>query len=138
MVADVNDAGRGPQGGGGKMRCPVCDVPLSMADRQGVEIDFCPDCRGVWLDRGELDKIIERSIGEVAPRASEGNYPSTSQGKPRAGHDDRRSGGHAGLGELQFRERELAELVDRVVLDALVEPAHDGDTLAVRRGSNTP
>ncbi|HIC65001.1 MAG TPA: hypothetical protein EYO87_03180, partial [Paracoccus sp.] len=31
------------------MRCPVCDVPLSMADRQGVEIDFCPDCRGVWL-----------------------------------------------------------------------------------------
>lgn len=44
------------------MKCPVCtDVNLQMADRQGVEIDYCPACRGVWLDRGELDKIIERS-----------------------------------------------------------------------------
>ena len=43
------------------MQCPVCRVPLSMSDRQGVEIDYCPQCRGVWLDRGELDKIIERS-----------------------------------------------------------------------------
>ena len=43
------------------MKCPVCDVDLVMADRQGVEIDYCPKCRGVWLDRGELDKIIERS-----------------------------------------------------------------------------
>ena len=43
------------------MPCPVCKVPLVMSDRQGVEIDYCPQCRGVWLDRGELDKIIERS-----------------------------------------------------------------------------
>lgn len=43
------------------MNCPVCNVELKMADRQGVEIDYCPKCRGVWLDRGELDKIIERS-----------------------------------------------------------------------------
>lgn len=44
------------------MKCPVCkDVNLVMSDRQGVEIDYCPSCRGVWLDRGELDKIIERS-----------------------------------------------------------------------------
>jgi len=43
------------------MKCPVCNVDLQMADRQGVEIDYCPQCRGVWLDRGELDKIIERS-----------------------------------------------------------------------------
>ena len=43
------------------MQCPVCRVPLSMSDRQGIEIDYCPQCRGVWLDRGELDKIIERS-----------------------------------------------------------------------------
>lgn len=43
------------------MKCPVCNVDLLMADRQGVEIDYCPKCRGVWLDRGELDKIIERS-----------------------------------------------------------------------------
>lgn len=43
------------------MNCPTCRVELKMADRQGVEIDYCPQCRGVWLDRGELDKIIERS-----------------------------------------------------------------------------
>lgn len=43
------------------MKCPVCEVDLSMSERQGVEIDYCPKCRGVWLDRGELDKIIERS-----------------------------------------------------------------------------
>jgi Zn-finger nucleic acid-binding protein len=44
------------------MNCPICNVELKMADRQGVEIDYCPQCRGVWLDRGELDKIIERSM----------------------------------------------------------------------------
>ena len=43
------------------MKCPVCNVDLRMSDRQGVEIDYCPQCRGVWLDRGELDKIVERS-----------------------------------------------------------------------------
>jgi Zn-finger nucleic acid-binding protein len=43
------------------MLCPTCKTPLSIADRQGIEIDFCPTCRGVWLDRGELDKFIERS-----------------------------------------------------------------------------
>lgn len=43
------------------MMCPGCrDVPLQMAERQGVEVEYCPACRGVWLDRGELDKIIER------------------------------------------------------------------------------
>ncbi len=44
------------------MKCPACKTPdLVMSDRNGVEIDYCPQCRGVWLDRGELDKIIERS-----------------------------------------------------------------------------
>lgn len=43
------------------MKCPTCNVSLVMTDRNGVEIDYCPECRGVWLDRGELDKIIERS-----------------------------------------------------------------------------
>ena len=45
------------------MKCPNCNETLVMADRQGVEIDYCPKCRGVWLDRGELDKIIERAAG---------------------------------------------------------------------------
>ena len=44
------------------MKCPTCtDTALVMSDRQGVEIDYCPQCRGVWLDRGELEKLIERS-----------------------------------------------------------------------------
>jgi uncharacterized protein len=46
------------------MKCPTCQIELKMADRQGVEIDYCPQCRGVWLDRGELDKIIERAGSE--------------------------------------------------------------------------
>jgi uncharacterized protein len=49
------------------MKCPICtDTDLMMAERQGVEIDYCPDCRGVWLDRGELDVIVERSRGQSA------------------------------------------------------------------------
>ena len=43
------------------MKCPNCNATLLMADKKGVEIDYCPECRGVWLDRGELEKIIERS-----------------------------------------------------------------------------
>ncbi len=44
------------------MQCPACkDAVLTMTERSGVEIDYCPRCRGVWLDRGELDKLIERS-----------------------------------------------------------------------------
>jgi len=46
------------------MKCPNCNVPLTMSERQGIEIDYCPQCRGIWLDRGELDKIIERSANE--------------------------------------------------------------------------
>ncbi len=56
------------------MLCPICKTGLSMSDRSGVEIDFCPSCRGVWLDRGELDKIIERTaappVRETERRAS--------------------------------------------------------------------
>jgi uncharacterized protein len=47
------------------MKCPVCDVPLSISSREGVEIDFCPQCRGVWLDRGELDKVIAPAVAEA-------------------------------------------------------------------------
>jgi Zn-finger nucleic acid-binding protein len=49
------------------MRCPVDNETLVMTDRNGVEIDYCPKCRGVWLDRGELDKIIDRAAGPSAP-----------------------------------------------------------------------
>jgi Zn-finger nucleic acid-binding protein len=53
------------------MKCPVCDVTLSISSREGVEIDFCPQCRGVWLDRGELDKIIDRVATSQAPSPRE-------------------------------------------------------------------
>jgi Zn-finger nucleic acid-binding protein len=49
------------------MLCPVCRVDLMMSNREGVEIDYCPRCRGVWLDRGELDKIVERSLVQERP-----------------------------------------------------------------------
>jgi Zn-finger nucleic acid-binding protein len=63
------------------MKCPVCaETDLLMAERQGVEIDYCPKCRGIWLDRGELDKIIERSTLEYA----------TPSGGERGGRDEHR------------------------------------------------
>jgi Zn-finger nucleic acid-binding protein len=49
------------------MKCPIDDVDLHMAERHGIEIDYCPKCRGVWLDRGELDKILERAAVEYRP-----------------------------------------------------------------------
>lgn len=51
------------------MQCPIDGTELVMADRSGVEIDYCPQCRGVWLDRGELDKIIERNAPPAPPLA---------------------------------------------------------------------
>lgn len=56
------------------MKCPQCNETLVMAERHGVEIDYCPTCRGVWLDRGELDKIIERTAGFTSGESS-GHYP---------------------------------------------------------------
>jgi uncharacterized protein len=52
------------------MKCPACNVALVMSERQGIEIDYCPECRGIWLDRGELDKIIQRSATEAPPLAA--------------------------------------------------------------------
>lgn len=60
------------------MNCPHCPTSiLVMTDRQGVEIDYCPQCRGVWLDRGELDKLLDRASAAAAPAA-----PSTPQQRP--------------------------------------------------------
>ncbi|MEP1588986.1 zf-TFIIB domain-containing protein [Sulfitobacter sp.] len=96
------------------MRCPVCDVALSMADRQGIEIDFCPDCRGVWLDRGELDKIIERSIGEATPppppRTPDQRYDDDDRGYRSGKHG---GGHHGGYGKHGSRRKSwLHELFD--------------------------
>lgn len=65
------------------MKCPSCSMELKMSDRQGVEIDYCPGCRGVWLDRGELDKIIERSAIDDRQNRDEDDddYPRDSDNR---------------------------------------------------------
>jgi len=73
------------------MQCPVCDVALSISSREGVEIDFCPQCRGVWLDRGELDKVIERAGRSLAPAEAPGRERTerTERYDRTPGYDDR-------------------------------------------------
>lgn len=78
------------------MKCPVCnDTNLVMSERQGVEIDYCPQCRGVWLDRGELDKIIERSAAPAPqPQAPAANYPGGHGHAHGHGYMDKDYGHH--------------------------------------------
>lgn len=66
------------------MNCPVCSgVSLQMTERQGVEIDYCPKCRGVWLDRGELDKLIERATGDEGPEREARGGPAGARPGPQ-------------------------------------------------------
>jgi hypothetical protein len=94
------------------MKCPTCtSVDLVMSERQGIEIDYCPTCRGVWLDRGELDKIIERSAAAYgaqpqfvpasravpAPQANPVPPPQAAyHGHPGKEHHDDRDDHHHG------------------------------------------
>ena len=71
------------------MLCPTCDnVNLAMTDRQGIEIDYCPKCRGIWLDRGELDRLIER--------AEQASVPATPSAPANYGNDHARHSGDRG------------------------------------------
>ncbi|WP_321790201.1 zf-TFIIB domain-containing protein [Burkholderia pyrrocinia] len=99
------------------MKCPVCKTPdLLMAERQSIEIDYCPTCRGVWLDRGELDKLIARESGDAPVRRDE---PAASRdthahaprdrdnwGRDNRSHDDRHR--HDG----QRRRKSMFDLFD--------------------------
>jgi Zn-finger nucleic acid-binding protein len=90
------------------MPCPICRVPLVMSERQGVEIDYCPQCRGVWLDRGELDKILERSASEAGVTAPPPRSPQQTpwQAQPHPGHQ-------GGYGKPHKRRKSfLEELFD--------------------------
>jgi len=69
------------------MQCPVDGEQLQIAERSGVEIDYCPKCRGVWLDRGELDKIIDRSAPPPEATARRGDDRGVERGYARG--DDR-------------------------------------------------
>lgn len=94
-----------PQG----LLCPTCRVDLVMSERQGIEIDYCPQCRGVWLDRGELEKIIERSAGDDSARPLSGVRLGISDDR---GHGDQ--GGKHGYerGHRGRRRGFLNELFD--------------------------
>lgn len=67
----------------GPMSCPIDGTTLVMSERQGIEIDYCPSCRGVWLDRGELDKIIERSDND---RDDDRSRPAAPPPPPQQGY----------------------------------------------------
>lgn len=82
------------------MKCPIDGAQLVMSERSGIEIDYCPDCRGIWLDRGELDKIIDRStapIGNQKDYRDAGRPESRREGQQPA---RRRSGPESWLGDL--------------------------------------
>ena len=74
------------------MKCPIDGSDLTMTERQGIEIDYCPKCRGVWLDRGELDKIIDRAQPAVpAPQQPAFAQPAASPfSQPERAYDPRR------------------------------------------------
>lgn len=75
------------------MKCPNCpDTTLVMTDRQGVEIDYCPACRGIWLDRGELDKLLERASSVAAPTLAAAEQAARPQTRPDFVDSDYRHG----------------------------------------------
>ncbi len=74
------------------MKCPIDNSDLQMTERQSVEIDYCPKCRGVWLDRGELDKIIEKSERETDSNSNPA-YPPSQMPPPQYPQE---GGGHGG------------------------------------------
>jgi Zn-finger nucleic acid-binding protein len=105
------------------MQCPHCaGTTLVMAERQGIEIDYCPKCRGVWLDRGELDKIVERTMAaETAPAQAApafSAFPAPQRSAPRQpdfeDSDFRRPSHDSRQGQQPYRKRKslLSDLFD--------------------------
>ena len=97
------------------MKCPICsETDRVMTERQGVEIDYCPKCRGVWLDRGELDKIIERSepAQKVPPMPSPPLNVPPGYGYPQGYPDHHDSHGKHGQHGYHRRKSWLGELFD--------------------------
>jgi hypothetical protein len=89
------------------MLCPIDRTPLVMSERQGIEIDYCPTCRGVWLDRGELDKIIERNAAAAIPTAAPPRPEPRHQREAYRDYDDGRHHGRP-----KRRKSFLEELFD--------------------------
>lgn len=92
------------------MKCPHCaNATLVMSERQGIEIDYCPECRGVWLDRGELDKLIERGASAAMPPAQPQSAPQQQRRPDFVDSDHGRS--HQG-GYYKKRKSWLNEIFD--------------------------
>ena len=91
------------------MQCPIDGSQLVMTERSGVEIDYCPQCRGVWLDRGELDKILERAAGPA--QAAAAPPPPPPAAAPRGDYDrrppsyDDRQASHYGSDDYRKKKR---------------------------------
>ena len=109
------------------MLCPTCkEVELRISDRQGIEIDYCPQCRGVWLDRGELDKLIERGQQEYSqpqavqaaapPPANQPRYQEPRYHEPRyekrRDHDDDDDDYYRRYGKRRKKSGWLGDLLD--------------------------
>lgn len=96
------------------MKCPIDATDLNMTDRQGIEIDYCPKCRGVWLDRGELDKIIERSAVNPTTnmeRTATADHRSFQTPQPDYRETDKRHD-DGRYGKKRKRENFLGDLFD--------------------------
>ncbi|HKX73428.1 MAG TPA: zf-TFIIB domain-containing protein [Candidatus Saccharimonadales bacterium] len=97
------------------MQCPNDNTTLQMTTREGIEIDYCPQCRGVWLDRGELDKIIDRS---VVPAQQDHSQQPRQHDQPREGYreerrdDDDYRGDHNNHQKHHKKEGFLGDLFD--------------------------
>ena len=96
------------------MKCPVDGTELKMSERQGIEIDYCPKCRGVWLDRGELDKIIDRSAADMAlPEPTAAASTSPVGGLSRPMHDMTLRNPDQELIDAKKRAKERAEQLEQ-------------------------
>ena len=97
----------------GPMACPVDGTALVMSERSGIEIDYCPSCRGVWLDRGELDKIIERNAASQAPQQAAPPPQQPPQQGPWGGQPQQMPYGQGYHGKPYKRRKSfLEELFD--------------------------
>lgn len=83
------------------MKCPICEVEMRISQREGIEIDYCPQCRGVWLDRGELEKLIARV--ESSQLSASGEDDDDDDGE----HDEYRHSGYSDR-ESSYRRRNKA------------------------------
>ena len=97
------------------MQCPTDGAVLVMSERSGIEIDYCPTCRGVWLDRGELDKIIERSLSQSAPEqpaAPPASPPQQQQQSYQQPYQQQQQSYQQGYRKPKRKESWLSEIFD--------------------------